>query len=78
MQKEGKVRYIGVSNFNVAQMNQVARIAPITSLQPNYNIVTRDIEYKNSTSQHPLTDITLGEGLIKVFIATFDGRSNQV
>lgn len=44
IQKEGKVRHIGVSNFNVAQMKRVARIAPITSLQPNYNIVTRDIE----------------------------------
>jgi aryl-alcohol dehydrogenase-like predicted oxidoreductase len=43
-QKEGKVRYIGVSNFNVAQMKRIERIAPITSLQPNYNIVTRDIE----------------------------------
>jgi aryl-alcohol dehydrogenase-like predicted oxidoreductase len=44
LQKEGKVRYIGVSNFNVAQMKRIERIAPITSLQPNYNIVTRDIE----------------------------------
>jgi aryl-alcohol dehydrogenase-like predicted oxidoreductase len=44
LQKEGKVRYIGVSNFNVAQMKRAERIAPITSLQPNYNIVTRDIE----------------------------------
>jgi aryl-alcohol dehydrogenase-like predicted oxidoreductase len=44
LQKEGKVRYIGLSNFNVAQMKRVARIAAITSLQPNYNIVTRDIE----------------------------------
>ena len=44
LQKEGKVRYIGVSNFNVEQMKRVGRIAPITSLQPNYNIVTRDIE----------------------------------
>jgi aryl-alcohol dehydrogenase-like predicted oxidoreductase len=43
-QKEGKVRYIGLSNFNVAQMKRIERIAPITSLQPNYNIVTRDIE----------------------------------
>ena len=43
-QKEGKVRHIGVSNFNVTQMKRVQRIAPITSLQPNYNIVTRDIE----------------------------------
>ena len=44
LQKEGKARYIGVSNFNVAQMKRIQAIAPITSLQPNYNIVTRDIE----------------------------------
>jgi aryl-alcohol dehydrogenase-like predicted oxidoreductase len=44
LQKEGKVRQIGVSNFNAAQMKRVQNIAAITSLQPNYNIVTRDIE----------------------------------
>jgi len=44
LQKEGKVRHIGVSNFNVDQMKRAETFAPITSLQPNYNIVTRDIE----------------------------------
>lgn len=44
LQKEGKVRYIGVSNFNVTQMKRVQRIAPVTSLQPPYNIVTSQIE----------------------------------
>jgi aryl-alcohol dehydrogenase-like predicted oxidoreductase len=44
LQKEGKVRYIGVSNFNVAQMKRAQKGAAITSLQPNYNIVTRNIE----------------------------------
>jgi aryl-alcohol dehydrogenase-like predicted oxidoreductase len=44
LKKEGKVRYIGVSNFNVAQMKRAQKIAPITSLQPPYNIVTSDIE----------------------------------
>ena len=44
LQKEGKVRHIGVSNFNVAQMRRVQKIAPITSLQPPYNIVTSGIE----------------------------------
>ena len=44
LKKEGKVRYIGVSNFNVEQMKRAEQIAPITSLQPNYNIVTREIE----------------------------------
>ena len=44
LKKEGKVRYIGVSNFNVAQIKRAQKIAPITSLQPPYNIVTSDIE----------------------------------
>lgn len=44
LRKEGKVRHIGVSNFNVAQMKRAQKIAPITSLQPPYNIVTSDIE----------------------------------
>ncbi len=43
-QKQGKVRYIGVSNFTVAQMKRVAKIAPITSLQPPYSLLRRDIE----------------------------------
>ena len=44
LKKEGKVRNIGVSNFNVPQMKRAQKIAPITSLQPPYNIVTSDIE----------------------------------
>ena len=44
LREEGKVRYIGVSNFNVSQMKRAQAIAPITSLQPPYSIVTREIE----------------------------------
>ncbi len=44
LQQEGKVRYIGVSNFSVSQMQRAQSIAPITSLQPPYSIVTRAIE----------------------------------
>jgi aryl-alcohol dehydrogenase-like predicted oxidoreductase len=44
LKEEGKVRYIGVSNFSVAQMQRAQKIAPITSLQPPYSIVTRGIE----------------------------------
>jgi diketogulonate reductase-like aldo/keto reductase len=36
LQKEGKVRWIGVSNFEVAHMERVVKIAPITSNQPPY------------------------------------------
>ena len=44
LKKEGKVRYIGVSNFNVEQMQRVERIAPIDTLQPPYSLIHRDIE----------------------------------
>ncbi len=46
LQEQGKVRYIGVSNFSVAQMKRAEAIAPITSLQPPYSIVTREIEHE--------------------------------
>ena len=44
LKEEGKVRYIGVSNFNVQQMRRALRIAPITSLQPPYSILAREVE----------------------------------
>ncbi len=42
--KEGKVRYGGVSNFNVEQLKRIQSIHPITSLQPPYSMVVREIE----------------------------------
>lgn len=44
LQKEGKIRYLGVSNFHVAQMERALKIAPITSLQPPYSMLNRGIE----------------------------------
>ena len=44
LQKEGKVRWIGVSNFNVEEMRRAQVIAPITSLQPPYSLVRREVE----------------------------------
>jgi aryl-alcohol dehydrogenase-like predicted oxidoreductase len=46
-QKEGKVRWIGVSNFNVEQMKRALEIAPITNLQPPYSMLRRAIEPEN-------------------------------
>ncbi len=44
LQQEGKLRYIGVSNYNVAQMERIQPIAPISSLQPPYSIIRPDVE----------------------------------
>ncbi len=44
LKEEGKVRYIGVSNFNVNQMRRAMKIAPISSLQAPYSLIKPDIE----------------------------------
>lgn len=46
LKQEGKVRYIGLSNFSVAQIKRAQAVAPITSLQPPYAVVRRDIEHE--------------------------------
>ncbi|HEY2467727.1 MAG TPA: aldo/keto reductase [Terracidiphilus sp.] len=43
-QEQGKVRWIGVSNFNVDQLKRAQKIAPITSLQPPYSMLRRVVE----------------------------------
>lgn len=44
LKEEGKIRWLGLSNFTVAQMERAAKIAPITSLQPPYSILSPEIE----------------------------------
>jgi aryl-alcohol dehydrogenase-like predicted oxidoreductase len=44
LQREGKVRWIGVSNFDVEQMEVAQAIAPVTSLQPPYSLVRPEVE----------------------------------
>ena len=44
LKEEGKVRWIGVSNFDVEQMERCRKIAPITSLQPPYSAVSPEVE----------------------------------
>jgi aryl-alcohol dehydrogenase-like predicted oxidoreductase len=44
LQKSGKVRWIGVSNFSVEELQKAHAIAPIISLQPPYSAIRRDIE----------------------------------
>ena len=44
LKAEGKVRWIGVSNFSAVQIQRAEKIAPVTSLQPPYSIIRRKIE----------------------------------
>lgn len=44
LQREGKVRWIGVSNFSIAQMQRAEKISPISSLQPPYSLIRPQVE----------------------------------
>ncbi|MEE8419364.1 MAG: aldo/keto reductase [Dehalococcoidales bacterium] len=44
--KEGKVRYIGVSNYTIEQMEKIQPIHPIAAMEPPYSMITRGIEDK--------------------------------
>ncbi|MHC4582456.1 MAG: aldo/keto reductase, partial [Planctomycetota bacterium] len=44
LKDEGKVRYIGVSNFSVEQIKRAQKIHPVASLQPPYSMIHREVE----------------------------------
>ena len=44
LKKEGKVRHIGVSNFNVKQLRRAEQITPVETLQPPYSLIRPDVE----------------------------------
>jgi aryl-alcohol dehydrogenase-like predicted oxidoreductase len=44
LKEQGLVRHIGVSNFDVEQLERIADIAPVETLQPPYSLIKRDVE----------------------------------
>ena len=44
LKADGKIRHIGVSNFNAQQMQRALTVAPVTSLQPPYSLAATDVE----------------------------------
>jgi aryl-alcohol dehydrogenase-like predicted oxidoreductase len=77
----GKVRHIGVSNFNVTQMERALKIAPITSLQPPYSMLVRGVEAEilpfclqhniGVISYSPMRNGLLSGGMTKERVAQF-------
>jgi len=43
-QRAGKIRHIGVSNFNVAELERARKVATIVSVQNEYNLGNRESE----------------------------------
>ena len=80
-QREGKILAIGVSNFTPVQMDRFRSAAPLTSVQPPYNLFERDIErdilpYAQANSLAVLAYGSLCRGLLTGKITektTFEG-----
>jgi aryl-alcohol dehydrogenase-like predicted oxidoreductase len=45
LKEQGLVRHIGVSNFDVAQLQRIQQIAPVETLQPPYSLINREVEH---------------------------------
>jgi aryl-alcohol dehydrogenase-like predicted oxidoreductase len=45
LKAEGKIRNIGVSNFNARQMARAVMVTPIASLQPPYSLLATEVEH---------------------------------
>ena len=41
LQKEGKIRHVGVSNFDVGELERARKIVPVVSVQNRYNVSDR-------------------------------------
>ncbi len=44
LKQQGLVRHIGVSNFDVGQLERIREIAPVETLQPQYSLIVREPE----------------------------------
>ncbi|WP_242360966.1 aldo/keto reductase [Anaeromyxobacter sp. SG17] len=44
LKQEGKVRFVGVSNYDCEQLRRACDVAPVTSVQPRYSLLHRDVE----------------------------------
>jgi len=69
LRDQGKVRHLGVSNFSIDQMERLARIHPVESVQPLYSMLHRDIEvdlaaYCRDRGIGMVTYSPLGRGLL--------------
>lgn len=69
LQEQGKIRYIGISNYSDQEIREAVRHAPLLSLQPQYSLLDRRIEKKiqKTCLEHDIAIIaygSLGAGML--------------
>lgn len=69
LKQEGLVRYIGVSNFSLVQLQRAQAIAPVDVVEPRYSLISREIEddllaYCDAAGIGVITYSPMGSGLL--------------
>ena len=87
LKKQGKVREIGVSNFDVSQMERLAKMHPVASLQPPYNMFQReaaDVLFSYCAARHmgivcysPLAKGLLSGSMTRARAAAFESSDHR-
>jgi aryl-alcohol dehydrogenase-like predicted oxidoreductase len=74
--EEGKIRHVGVSNFDVAQMAEFAQNRPVETLQPAYHLFRREIEETvlPYTSEHDIGVLVYGPLAHGMLTGTLDAQ----
>ena len=78
--RAGKIRAIGVSNFNVAQIETFRTIAPLHTVQPPYNLFERaaEVDILPYCRDHDIATLAYGplcRGLLSGRMETFQDRT---
>jgi aryl-alcohol dehydrogenase-like predicted oxidoreductase len=63
LQKEGKIRHIGLSNVTLEQLAQAQKIVPIVSVQNRYNLAHREAENMTAAQAEELVDACARQGI---------------
>ena len=74
---EGKIRHVGVSNFDVGEMTEFALTRPVETLQPPYSLFRRDIETDvlPYTTTHDIGVLVYGPLAHGLLTGTMDERT---
>lgn len=74
LKDEGKINHIGVSNFSVAQMEEISQFGPVDAYQPQYSMVWREslaqMEWAKEHGLGVMTYGSIGGGILSGKIRT--------
>src|SRR6266853_3994545 len=77
LQKEGKVRHVGVSNFGVEELARARRVVPVVSVQNRYNIADRSSADVLAVCEHEVLAVIPWAPIARGSSDTLEGNASS-